>query len=90
MKEIKNGTILYYARCLDRCGIFEVSELKVRTVKDDWFAGVDKNSKQVFLFSNRDIDKSIFFDRNTALDVVKTAEKNCKRKFTDEKYYEEY
>lgn len=88
--ELKKGTTLYYAQNLENCGVFEVIELKARTIEEDWFTGIDKKTKHVYLFSNKDINKSVFLDRKVALDIVKEKEKNCKKKFTDEKYYEEY
>ena len=88
--KIRKGTIVYYAQCLDFCTVFEVLELKIRTVEDGWFAGVENKSKHVYLFDDKAIGKQIFFDRKEALDVVKAAEKSCKKKFSDEKFYEEY
>lgn len=90
MKELKKGQVLYYAQCLDSCSVFEVLELKIRTIEDTWFSGVEKRTRHAYLFSNNDINKKVFFDREEALDVVKTAEKSCKRKVSSEKYYEEY
>lgn len=31
---ITKGTVLYYAQCLETVGVFEVLELKVRTVEE--------------------------------------------------------
>ena len=87
---IEKGRIVYYAQILEPCGIFELLELKVRTVEDNWFAAVEDKRKHVYLFYNKAIGKEIFFDRKEALDIVKNAEENCKRKFSDEKCYEEY
>lgn len=88
--KITIGTVVYYAQCLTTTGTFEVLELKVRTVEDTWFVGIDKSTKHAYLFYNKDIGSTIFFNRQEALDVVKTAEKNCKNKYDNETYYEEY
>ena len=90
MKELKKGQILYYAQCLENCGVFEVLEIKLRTIEDTWFAGVEKRTRHAYLFSNDDVNKKVFFNREEALAVVKAAEKSCKRKVSNEKYYEEY
>jgi hypothetical protein len=88
--KIEKRMTVYYAQCLEQVGVFEVLELVLRTVEDTWFVGIEKKDKQAFLFSKKDIDKCIFFDRKDALMTVKEAELNCKRKFTEEKVEEEY
>lgn len=88
-KEIKKSDVIYYARVMPTVGLYEIVELKVRTVTEDYIVGIDKNTKHAFMFYFDDINRTIFFDRNEALKVVKAAEKNGK-KVSDEKYYEEY
>lgn len=88
-KEIKKSDVIYYARVMPTVGLYEIIELKVRTVAEDYIVGIDKNTKHAFMFYFDDINRTIFFDRNEALKVVKAAEKNGK-KVSDEKYYEEY
>lgn len=83
------GDIIYYARVLEKVYMYEVYELKVRMVEDTWFSATDKNTKQAFLFSHKDIGKTIFFDRKEALKIVKNAEKN-KKEINREIYYEEF
>lgn len=87
--EVKKSNIVYYARIMPTVGLYEVVELKVRTVADDFFVGIDKNTKHAYMFKINDINKIVFFDRKDAVDVVKAAEKRGKKVF-DEKYYEEY
>ena len=88
-KELKKSDLVYYARILPTSGLYEVIDLKVRTVVDDFFVGIEKNTKHAYIFKISDINKIVFFDRKTALNVVKEAEKNGK-KVSSEKYYEEY
>lgn len=87
---MKKGDKLYYARILESVGMFEVIDLKIRTVEDTWFVGVDNRTKQSFLFGTKCLNNSVFLQRDEALQKVKNAEKHCKRRFSDEKYYEEY
>lgn len=89
-KKITKGMTVYYSQCLDSCGIFELLELRIRTVEDNWFVGIENKTKHAYLFYDKAIGKEIFFDRQEALKVVKAAEKNCKKRFGYEKYYEEY
>jgi len=86
---MKKGDKVYFARILPRVGMYEVYDLKVRTVAETWFSAIDNRSKHTFLFSNKDIEKIIFYDRREALNVVKIAEKN-KKEISMETYYEEY
>lgn len=89
-ERIKKGTVVYYAQCLPTIGTFEILELKIRTIQDNWFVGTEKREKHTYMFYEKDLNKTIFLDRDEALDVVKEAEKNCKCKYSDETYYEEF
>lgn len=88
---ITKGQILYYARILPNSGVYDVIDLKIRTVEKDWFCGTDKFSKQAFLFDNEDLERTVFTNRNDALELVHNAEQT-KSKFSTETYtyYEEY
>lgn len=88
-KEIKKSDLVYYARIIPTSGLYEVIDLKVRTVADDFFVGIEKNTKHAYIFKISDINNIVFFDRKAALDLVKEAGKNGK-KISDERYYEEY
>lgn len=86
---LKRKDVVYYARIQPSLGVYDVLELIVRTVETDWFTGMDKRDKRVYLFNNKDLNKTVFTDRKEALKMVKEAEKN-KKKITFEKDYEEY
>ena len=86
---MKKGDIIYFARILPRVGIYDVYDLKIRMVAETWFSATDNRSKQTFLFNNKDIEKTVFYDRKEALKVVKAAEKNRKT-ISEETYYEEF
>ena len=88
-KEIKKSNIVYYARMMPNVGLYEVIDLKIRTVADDFFVGIENRTKHAYMFKISDINKTVFFNRKDAVDVVKAAEKKGK-KVSDEKYYEEY
>lgn len=86
---LKKKDIAYYAKIIPNCGIYEVCELKIRTVEDGWFVGIEKRDKHTYLLYNSEIGKTVFMDRQDALDKVKDAEKN-KKTVSNETYYEEY
>ena len=78
MLNLKKKDKLYYARIIESSNIYDVLELTVRTVHDDWFVGVEKRDKQAFLFFNSDIGNRVFLDRKDALEKVINEEKNKK------------
>lgn len=88
-EDVHKKDILYYARTIPQTGIFEVCELIIRTVEDDYFVGSDKRDRHAYLLHYTDLDKIVFQDRKTALQKVKDAEKN-RSTVKHETYYEEY
>lgn len=87
---IKKKDVLYYTRIIPNCGIYDVFEVKVRSVYDDYFVALEKRDKHAFLFYYNDINKRVFRDRKVALKIVQEAEKNKKKTISEETYYEEY
>lgn len=90
MKTLNKGDIVYYTRILPSVGIYDLCELKIRTITDTYFVGVDKRDKQARLFGFNSIDDVIFDNRSVALYKVQQAEKNKKNTVSEETYYEEY
>ena len=88
--EVTKGQKVYYARIFESVGMFEVIDLKIRTVEDTWFVGTEQRTKQAFLLGMNSINKTVFFDRQQALDLVLAAQSKSKKKEDSEKYYEEY
>lgn len=80
--------IMYYTQILPNVGQYNLCEIKVCTLYDTYFAGIDKRDKRRYIFNYDEIDKSIFYDRKTALSIIKEAEK-YKPKISNETYYEE-
>ena len=76
---LKRKDVVYYARIQPSLGVYDVLELFVRTVEIDWFTGMDKDDKRVYLFDNNNLNKNVFTDRKEALKMVKEAEKNKKK-----------
>lgn len=91
MNEVVKGTTVYYTQIMPTLGIYNLIELKVRTVnhEDRWFVATENRTKHAYLFNDKDINNIIYFNRDEALTYVKNAEKN-KVKISNETYYEEY
>lgn len=68
----RKGDIVFYARCIPENGLYEVRELKIRTVnqKEGWVVGVDKRDKRAYLLTKNEISKRVFEERKDALDAV--------------------
>lgn len=79
---LHKGSVFYYARLIPKNHIYEVCELKIRTVEDTWFVGVDKRDKHAYLLNITDINQTVFEKRQDALALAKAAQKK------DEKEYE--
>lgn len=77
---------MYYARILPKADVYDVCDLTVRTVADNWFVGIDKHDKHAYIFNNSDIGKRVFADRVEALNKVLEAEKNKTIKHKEEEY----
>ena len=76
-KEIENisiGSYVYWARILKPLGVYDVLDLRVRTVEDDYIVAVDGKTKQSHMFSKKNIGKVVFTSRGMALDKVREAE----------------
>ena len=90
MNEIhKIGDVVYYARIMPTLGIYDVCELKIRTITDTYFVGTDKRDKRAYLFSYNAVGKYIFSNRKDAVEKVITAEESSP-KISKETFYEEY
>ena len=90
MNEIhKIGDIVYYARIMPTLGIYDVCELKIRTVADTYFVGIDKRDKRAYLFSYNAVGNCIFSNRKDAVEKVIMAEESSP-KVSKETFYEEY
>jgi len=81
MKVINIGDMVYYARISHNTGTYDLCDLRVRTVYDDSFVGVDRQTKRAFILGFNECDVSVFDDRDIALAKVHEAEK-LKQDFT--------
>lgn len=77
---LHKGSVVYYARLIPKNHVYEVCELKIRTVEETWFVGVDKRDKHAYLLNTADINQTVFEKRQDALSLVKEMQN------TDEEY----
>ena len=83
MQELTKGQKVYYARIAESIGMFELIDLKVRTVADTWFVGTEQRTKQAYMLGMNDINKTVFLDRQQALDLVIDAQEKYKKTHKD-------
>lgn len=88
--KVRKNDVFYYTRIIPNCGIYDVLEIKIRSVYEDYFVGIEKRDKHVFLFYYSNIDKILFRDRKIAVNKANEAEKNKRKIVSEETYYEEY
>lgn len=91
MIDMTKGDIVYYARIHAEVNTYDLCELRVRTIYENSFVGVDKHDKRAHLINFSEIGSTVFYSRAEALSVVKEAQ--SRRKTINEPtewYYEEY
>lgn len=78
--DLSKGQEIYYARIMQNVGLYEILDLKIRTLTPAYFVGIDKDTQQAFLFSYKSLDKRVFTDRHEALMTVREAEESKTKK----------
>ena len=73
---LQKSDIVYRTRILPTVGVYDLDELKIRTVEDTYFVGVEKRNKTAFLLPYSSIGKTVFLNRKEALQKIREAEKN--------------
>ena len=67
---VEKNDIVYFARTVPVCDIYEVLQLEIRSVGEKWFVGVDTSTRQAFPFDKDDIGVLIFSDKKSADEKV--------------------
>ena len=65
---------MYYARIIPNQNIYYVCDVLIRTITDTYFVGMDKRTKQAYIFTYDCIDKTVFFNRGEASEKVLSEE----------------
>ena len=59
-EEFKIGQIVFYTRILPKVGIYDLLEIKLRTVKDTYIVGCDEKDHTAYLISEIEAETCIF------------------------------
>ena len=65
------GDTCFYCIVVPQCGTYECEELKIRTVADRYYVGVNVKSKQALMFTPDMIDAYVFRQRYEAVEALK-------------------
>lgn len=63
---------VYFCNIISNCNIYEVFELTIRTVADNYYVGVDSTTRQAYVFTESMMDNLVYKHRFEALNKVET------------------
>ena len=68
---MQKDDVVYFCQVIPNCNIYEILELKIRTVTEKWYVGVDEKTKQAQIFTEDMIDQYVFTHRVDALEALR-------------------
>lgn len=68
---MEKGDVVFLCDVVPNCNTYEVIELIIRTVGDDYAVGVDNKTKQAHLFKYDMLDQYVFTTRPDAVEALK-------------------
>lgn len=77
-EEFTIGQIVFYTRILPTAGIYDLLEIKLRTVEDTYIVGCDEKDHTAYLVSEIEAETCIFMSRKDALNKIKEEKKKGK------------
>lgn len=69
-KTLQRGDNVYFVRVIPKLDIYELLDLHIVSIYDEYCTGADSKTKQTFLFSKNDYEQVLFLDRKMALEVL--------------------
>lgn len=77
--QIQKDDIIYFSHVLPNLNIYEVLEMKIRTVGVNWFvASSTKNRNNVYAFTDDDINQIVFSTYQEAYEHMKQQKESAK------------
>lgn len=65
--ELQKGDNVYYVRVMPSANYYEIHELVMVSVSDNYCSGTEKKTKQSFLFQKSNVENLLFHNRYEAL-----------------------
>ena len=77
--QIQKDDIIYFSHVLPKLNVYEVLEMKIRTVGINWFvASSTKNRNNVYAFTDDDINQIVFLTYQEAYEHMKQQKESAK------------
>ena len=77
--QIQKDDIIYFSHVLPKLNVYEVLEMKIRTVGVNWFvASSTKNRNNVYAFTDDDINQIVFLTYQEAYEHMKQQKESAK------------
>ena len=77
--QMQKDDIIYFSHVLPNLNIYEVLEMKIRTVGVNWFvASSTKNRNNVYAFTDDDINQIVFSTYQEAYEHMKQQKESAK------------
>lgn len=64
------GDYVLYARVLPNVNYYQIENLRIVTVRDDYITGVELNTKKTYLFNKKDALEYVFINRAEAIEYL--------------------
>lgn len=69
------GDVVFYTRIIPTADIYDLLEIKLRTVEDTYIVGCDAKDHTAYLISEIEAETCIFTSRKDALDKIREEKK---------------
>ena len=77
--QMQKDDIIYFSHVLPKLNVYEVLEMKIRTVGVNWFvASSPKNRNNVYAFTDDDINQIVFSTYQEAYEHMKQQKESAK------------
>ena len=77
--QMQKDDIIYFSHVLPKLNVYEVLEMKIRTVGVNWFvASSTKNRNNVYAFTDDDINQIVFSTYQEAYEHMKQQKESTK------------
>ena len=78
LDKLNKNDIVYFVRIPPNPELADIYDLKIRTVADDYYVGLDNSTtKHAYVFHNNDINDTIFLNKTDALEKLIEIKGEC-------------
>jgi hypothetical protein len=77
-KDLQKGTSVIFARVIPATDCYELLNLHIVTVHEDYCTGTDQKTKQTYLFTPTYAEEVLFYNRKLAVEYLNSKKKGIK------------